>query len=147
MISTNTVGRSLVTGQWHRKYQPPTWPSLPSPWQQCQHLDTQAHEGENVGVSWHECGWDHSFFLWCVDRVVIVQKFCVLLGCPFPGHLAEGADFSWGFVCAAWCFWVVFSPVSSLGHVRQEENPENSPLCCFPGAKVHSSCAVFCLLS
>lgn len=105
------------------------------PLQQChQHLVLLAHEGDNLGLSWHECGWDHSLCF-----VVFRQSgYCLnvlLLGCPFPGHLAERAAFSWGFVSASGCFWVAFSPVSSLGYVGQEENLENSPPHCSLSAR------------
>lgn len=72
----------------------------------------------SVLTDWGE---NEAFFSW--PGLVIIQKFCVLLGCSFPGPLAKKSRFFWRckivffIVYARWCFWIAgFNQASGLPH-------------------------------
>lgn len=87
-----------------------------------------------------EVGREHGFFSCGVgcSRIAVVQKFSVLLGCPFPGPVGREIRVLLGpfCVCALWYFQVlgILGPMSAIYEAK--ENSGNSPQCCFRGPEV-----------
>lgn len=108
ILSMDCGGRNLVNGQWELKFWLPTWPSL----------DITSSVHSLSCCSW---GWKSRPFLawvWVDSFCAVVFRqsgYCLnvlLLGCPFPGHLAERAVFSWGFcLCLSLFLGCTFSNI------------------------------------
>ena len=56
-------------------------------------------------------------------RVAVVQKFSVLLGCPFSGPVGRETTVLLGTfcVCGLWCFQLLASLAPCLGYTRQRK--------------------------
>lgn len=62
-------------------------------------------------------------FFW--DKAVILYKFSVLLGSPYPAPLAKKSRLHWSFFCLSgcthWCFWVTDFFSTQLRNIKWQE--------------------------
>lgn len=83
-----------------------------------------------------------SFFLWCLTGVII---FLSCLVAPFPVLSLEKAVFQWGFFFfpsseSTDVFALPVFLVTSLGYMRQKENPGNSAMLFFLSQGPYPDC-------
>lgn len=80
------------------------------------------------GLCWHGWGWGDSFLF---RKLVIFQKFSLLLSCPFPGPFTQGSRLLLDLFLSVPVdiSRLLAIPAFILDYVQWNENPENSSPC------------------